>query len=130
MSFKDVNWGSSKRSQVYNSALSSALKLNHFGDHVKNFRPSILLLTGNPSARIPLVEFANSITKNKSLLLIGHIVNNQINHEIREKVMSSQYKWMARRHIKGFYLLLESDSLKTGTKSMIQVLSLDFFKIE
>ena len=34
---------------VYNNALSSALKLNHAGDHVKNFRPSILLMTGNPS---------------------------------------------------------------------------------
>ena len=118
---EDVNWGSSKRSQVYNSALSSALKLNQVGDHVKNFRPSILLMTGNPSARIPLVEFANTITKNKSLLLIGHIVNNPIDFKLREKVMSSQYEWMAKRRIKGFYLLLESESLKSGVKSMVQV---------
>lgn len=116
-----MNWGSSKRSHVYNSALVSALKLNYIGDHVKNFRPSILLMTGNPSARIPLVEFANNITKNKSLLLIGHIVNESIESKIRDKVINCQYEWMAKRKIKGFYLLFESETLNNGVKSMIQV---------
>ena len=118
-----MNWGTSKRAHIYNSALTAALKLNSIGDHVKNFRPSILLMTGNPSARIPLVEFANNITKHKSLLLIAHIVNDPINHKIREKVISSQYDWMAKRRIKGFYLLLESNSLKNGVNCMVQVMA-------
>jgi solute carrier family 12 sodium/potassium/chloride transporter 2 len=116
-----VNWGSSKKDHLYNQALSSSLKLNYITDHVKNFRPSILLLTGNPSARIPLVEFANNITKHKSLLLIGHIVNNPIPQKIREKVIACQYEWMAKRKIKGFYLLVEAESLNSGAKCMLQV---------
>ncbi|CAG2107808.1 unnamed protein product [Medioppia subpectinata] len=120
----DVNWGTSKRAHIYNSALNAALKLNSIGDHVKNFRPSILLMTGNPSARIPLVEFANNITKHKSLLLIAHIVNDPINHKIRERVISSQYDWMTKRKIKAFYLLLESNSLKNGFNCMVQIAGL------
>ncbi|CAG2166881.1 unnamed protein product [Oppiella nova] len=46
----DVNWGTSKRAHIYNSALTAALKLNSIGDHVKNFRPSILLMTGYKSS--------------------------------------------------------------------------------
>ena len=125
----EVSWGSSKQSQLYNLALSSSLKLNQMNDNVKNFRPSILIMTGNPSARIPLIEFANTLTKNKSLLLIGHVVKNSINVKLREKVVNSQYEWMARRKIKGFYLLLESTSLNAGAKAMIHVLILIFASI-
>jgi len=85
-----------------------------------------LLLTGNPSARIPLVEFANNITKNKSLLLLGHIVNESIEQSMREKVIARQYEWMAKRKIKGFYLLLQSESLNEGAKCMLQVVIIQF----
>ncbi|KAJ6220118.1 hypothetical protein RDWZM_005930 [Blomia tropicalis] len=120
----DVDWGSSTRGHVYNNALSSALKLNYCQDHVKNFRPSILLLTGNPSARIPLVEFANNITKNRSLLMIGHITNFEIQQDIRERVINAQYGWMLKRKIKAFYILLEAASLSTGAKTLLQVAGL------
>lgn len=120
----DVNWGSSTRSHVYNQALFNAIKLNYVADHVKNFRPSILLLTGNPSARIPLVEFANHITRHRSLLLLGHIVNTEIPYYLREKVVDSQYRWMARRKIKAFYILLEAENLAKGAKIMFQTAGL------
>ena len=119
--FSDVNWGSSTRAHVYNSALFSALKLETGKDHIKNFRPSILLLTGNPSARVPLVEFTNHITKNRSLLLIGHIINNKISNLIRKRVIETQYEWFSKRKIKAFYLLLEASSLSDGAKTMLQV---------
>ncbi|KPM08221.1 amino acid permease-like protein 3 [Sarcoptes scabiei] len=117
----EVNWGTSTKGHVYNNALFSALKLNQTKDHVKNFRPSILLLTGNPSARIPLVEFANNITYNRSLLMLGHIINYEIPFFTRNKVIQSQYEWMAKRKIKAFYLLLEASSLTQGAKAMFQV---------
>ncbi|XP_027199641.1 solute carrier family 12 member 2-like [Dermatophagoides pteronyssinus] len=120
----DVNWGTSTKGHVYNNALFSALRLTHTKDHVKNFRPSILLLTGNPSARIPLVEFANNITLHRSLLMIGHIVDYEIPNNTREKVIESQYEWMSKRKIKGFYLLLEASSLTNGSKIMSQVAGL------
>ena len=91
---------------------------------MRNFRPSILLLTGNPSARIPLVEFANNITLHRSLLMIGHIVDYDIPNQIREKVVESQYEWMYERKFKGFYLLLEASSLTNGAKIMSQIAGL------
>lgn len=44
-------------------------------DHVKNYRPQILVLTGFPGTRPTLVDFAYLITKNMSLLICGHIID-------------------------------------------------------
>lgn len=72
--FLDVNWGSTAQSHCYRSALQHINKLEHLDDHVKNYKPQILVLSGNPAARPSLVEFAYSITKGNSLLLCGYII--------------------------------------------------------
>ena len=43
-------------------------------EHVKNYRPQILVLTGKPQDRPPLVDLANLITKNNALMVCGHVV--------------------------------------------------------
>lgn len=68
----EVNWGSSTQAQTYTLALNSVASLGHVEEHVKTYRPQILVLCGAPSARPPLLHFANSITKNMSLLIAGH----------------------------------------------------------
>jgi solute carrier family 12 (sodium/potassium/chloride transporter), member 2 len=70
----DVNWGSSTQAQTYKTALASALQLQNVNEHVKNYSPQILVLAGKPYHRPPLVNFANLITKNNSLMIIGDVV--------------------------------------------------------
>lgn len=68
-----MNWGSSTQAQVYSLALRSVLELNGLEEHVKNYRPQILVLSGEPGSRPPLVQFANLITKGLSLLVCGNV---------------------------------------------------------
>ena len=72
--YKDVNWGSSTQAQSYLTALKSTLDLVHVEEHVKNYRPQILVLSGRPSHRAPLVDFAFSLTHGLSLLDLGNVV--------------------------------------------------------
>lgn len=69
----DVNWGSTTQAQIYKNALQAVHKMNTVEEHVKNFRPQILVLCGMPSARPALVDFGHLITKNLSMLVCGHI---------------------------------------------------------
>ena len=46
-------------------------------DHVKNYRPKVLVMTGNPAHRPSLVDFANIITKKISILIAGHVITDQ-----------------------------------------------------
>jgi len=43
-------------------------------EHVKNYRPQILVLTGKPQDRPPLVDLTKLITKNHALMVCGHVV--------------------------------------------------------
>lgn len=70
----DVNWGSTTQHQVYKSALTSTLRLQQIDDHVKNYRPQILVLAGTLQNRPPLVDLANLITKHNSLMIVGDVI--------------------------------------------------------
>ena len=74
LSLADVNWGSSTQAQIYKNALLSIQQLNNVEDHVKNYRPQILVLSGMPNFRPPLIHFAYLLTKNLSILICGHVV--------------------------------------------------------
>jgi solute carrier family 12 (sodium/potassium/chloride transporter), member 2 len=69
-----VNWGSSAQAQNFKSAINSVQALNVTQDHVKNFRPQILVLSGRPSSRPTLIDLSYLITKNISMLIAGHII--------------------------------------------------------
>lgn len=72
--FSDVNWGSSTQAQTYKTALTATYRLQHIEDHVKNYRPQVLVLAGTPQDRPPLVDLGHLITKNNSLLIVGDII--------------------------------------------------------
>ena len=59
---------------MYKNALSAAQKLQTVSEHVKNYHPQILLLSGDPKSRPPLIDFGNLITKNNSLLITGNVI--------------------------------------------------------
>ena len=69
----DANWGSSAQALQFVSALKNVQALNDVPDHVKNYRPKILVLSGVPAHRQPLVDFANLLTKKLSLLVCAHV---------------------------------------------------------
>jgi solute carrier family 12 sodium/potassium/chloride transporter 2 len=77
--FADVNWGSSTQAQTYKTALTSVHRLVNVNEHVKNYRPQILILSGKPQDRPPLVDLASLITKHSALMLCGHVSEVSIN---------------------------------------------------
>jgi solute carrier family 12 sodium/potassium/chloride transporter 2 len=70
----DIHWGSSTEANRYRAALDKLLKLTRTEEHVKNYRPQLLVMTGNPAARQVLIDFASCITKGHNLLLCGHVL--------------------------------------------------------
>ncbi|XP_071039917.1 solute carrier family 12 member 2 [Parasteatoda tepidariorum] len=116
----DVNWGSSAQAQTYKTALSSAYRLNHVSDHVKNYRPQILVLTGCPSSRPPLTDFTHSITKKIGLLICAHIVKEPITQRMRNAYSRQAYGFLNKRKIKAFYTLIEDECFSRAARALIQ----------
>ena len=111
----EVNWGSTTQAQTYKEALKSIQDLVHVEEHVKNYRPQILVLSGLPSARPPLVDFGYLICKHLSLMVCGHVVETQMNQRTRTAYTQRMYKWLRDHKIKSFYSLVDNIGFKGFT---------------
>ncbi|XP_066273126.1 solute carrier family 12 member 1-like isoform X3 [Branchiostoma lanceolatum] len=118
----DVNWGSSAQAQMYTDALKATLKLGSVGDHIKTYRPQLLVLTGAPHHRPPLVDLGSHITKDVGLMVCGQVIHGGLTQaNIRKCTSQKENKWMQKRKVKGFTSVVCSPDLRTGVQSMIQL---------
>jgi solute carrier family 12 sodium/potassium/chloride transporter 2 len=124
----DVNWGSSTQAQSFNSALKSVQDLNHVEEHVKNYRPQLLVLSGMPGSRPPLIDFANLLVKNLSLMICGQVLKGPFNQRFRNALQKQAYNWLAQHKKKAFYTLVEEESFERGCHSMMQIAGLGKLK--
>ncbi|KAL6255261.1 hypothetical protein P5V15_013599 [Pogonomyrmex californicus] len=120
----DVNWGSTTQAQTYNNALTAVQQLDRVEDHVKNYRPQLLVLTGPPNARSSLVDFAHHITKHQSLFICGHIIEMPISYKTRNSMVQNCSSWLRANKIKAFYSLVDSSNFQDGATSLLQAAGL------
>ncbi|KAG4075171.1 hypothetical protein HA402_006188 [Bradysia odoriphaga] len=116
----DVNWGSSTQAQTYKTALHATYRLQNIGDHVKNYRPQVLVLAGSPQIRPAIVDLANLITKNNSLMIVGNVVSPDISHKRRTYAIKEGHKWLQARKIKAFYDIVQNNEFDSGVRALIQ----------
>ena len=112
-----VNWGSSLQAESFTNALKSVHTLSNVEDHVKTYRPKIMVLSGNPSDRPALVDFANLLTKNISLLELVHIVNENVNPREMAQMKSCANDWLRANKIKAFFALTRNASFSEGARA-------------
>ncbi|XP_055384360.1 bumetanide-sensitive sodium-(potassium)-chloride cotransporter isoform X2 [Condylostylus longicornis] len=116
----EVNWGSTTQAQTYKNALLSVQNLNNVEDHVKNYRPQILVLSGLPNTRPILVDFAYLLTKNISLLVCGHVLKGTSSQRFRNYLNNRSTGWFRKHRVKGFYSLVDGEDFETGARALMQ----------
>ncbi|XP_068149884.1 bumetanide-sensitive sodium-(potassium)-chloride cotransporter isoform X2 [Drosophila tropicalis] len=116
----DVNWGSTTQAQTYKNALMSVQQLNNVEEHVKNYRPQILVLSGLPNTRPVLVDFAYMLTKNLSLLVCGHVLRGSSSQKYRNYLQERATNWFRKHRVKGFYALVDGEDFEAGTRALMQ----------
>ncbi|XP_070687607.1 solute carrier family 12 member 3 [Pempheris klunzingeri] len=116
-----VNWGSSVQASSYNIALNQCVGLNHVEDHVKNYRPQCLVLTGPPSSRPALVDLVTCFTKSLSLMMCGNVVTDGLSPSVVEQVSSNSHVvWLNQRRVKSFYRGVVATELRSGVNMLLQ----------
>ena len=116
----EANWGSSTQAAVFVNALKSVQSLTDTPEHVKNYRPKLLVLSGNPTHRIPLLDFGNLITKKLSLLVTGHVITDDTSKNTA-KLRTEVQDWMKKSKINGFYNVLQNQSFEDGALACLSL---------
>lgn len=70
----EVNWGSATDGRAFKEALTSVQRLRTAQDHVKNWRPNYLVLTGRTETRMHLVNFVHTLRKGWGATFLANIV--------------------------------------------------------
>uniref|UniRef100_A0A673KMZ9 Solute carrier family 12 member 3-like n=1 Tax=Sinocyclocheilus rhinocerous TaxID=307959 RepID=A0A673KMZ9_9TELE len=123
-----VNWGTSYQAGFYNMALSFSMSLSGVEDHVKNYRPQCLVLTGPPNVRPALVDFVGTFTKNISLMICGNIILEDEKSSFPQHSSDMLVDWLNQRKVRSFYTSFTADSLKEGTHNLMQTSGLGKLK--
>lgn len=119
----DANWGSSADAQTFVTAMQKTQELTDNPDHIKNYRPKVLVLSGNPAHRPSLVDFANIITKKLSLLVCGHVSQQEGPVNIAN-LKEGMQAWLKDHQIAGYYSFVQHASISGGAKMCMSIAGL------
>ncbi|XP_050165075.1 solute carrier family 12 member 1 isoform X2 [Myiozetetes cayanensis] len=126
----EVNWGSSTQALYFVNALDSALALTTVEDHVKNFRPQCIALTGAPMIRPALLDITHTFTKNNGLCICCEVFMGPRKLCVKEmnSGMEKKQAWLTKNKRKAFYAAVAADSFRDGVKSLLQASGLGRMK--
>ena len=114
------HWGDVSQNLIYHQVRKYLLRLRP--EHIKFWRPQILLLINDPRKQNRLIQFCNSLKKG-ALYILGHvIVTDDFNVGVQEaKLQQSAWTRYITEYsrIKAFVQLAMSPSLIWGIRSLI-----------
>ncbi|PNY27745.1 Vacuolar cation-chloride cotransporter 1 [Tolypocladium capitatum] len=113
-------WGDVSQNLIYHQVRKYLLRLKP--EHIKFWRPHIILLINNPRRQARLIQFCNSMKKG-SLYILGHvIVTDDFNSGVHEARLQQQ-AWTNYisefSRIKAFVQLTMSPSITWGIRNLI-----------
>ncbi|KAJ2002293.1 hypothetical protein GGI04_003400 [Coemansia thaxteri] len=113
-------WGDVTQSLIYHQCRKFMLRLDLRKDHVKFWRPQILLLVHNPRSSVHLIRFCNALKKG-GLYIIGHVIKGQF-FDLMPEFRQQESAWMRLidvLHVKAFLNLAIDTEDHDGARSII-----------
>jgi solute carrier family 12 (sodium/potassium/chloride transporter), member 2 len=91
-------------------------------DDARNWRPHPLVLSGEPTRRWPLIDFANAITHNRGLVTIASVLPEGTQESGRQAEVEAEIQeYLRSRGVEAFVRLVTAPDPYTGAKRLVEV---------
>ena len=113
------SWGDVSQSLIYHQVRKYLLRLRQ--EHVKFWRPQVLLLINDPRRQYKLIQFCNALKKG-ALFVLGHvIVSDDFGGSVPEarKQQAAWMKYIDVSRVKAFIDVAIAPSLEWGARNLL-----------
>jgi hypothetical protein len=117
-----VQWGDLNSGLAFQRARNALLRLEQERYHPKNWRPSILALSGGAWNRLHLVRYACLLSSNCGIVSLAQIISGELENRFARRLDAekSMRKFILEEEFPAFPVVVVDENFKEGLKALLQ----------
>ena len=115
-------FGDARRGFVYNAIRTNLLRLSRMPEDSKNWRPTMLVFSGIPDLREPLVKYATWIEAKRGLVYLADILEGEFTELAprRPGALRQLEKFCREKDIDAFPSVVTAETIEEGVAMLLQ----------